>query len=117
MRGPGDTIIVNPDYVHGVGAQVMTDAQNLLSGPSGAQDFHTTLTQINGDKFPVQLYSAFYQFIEAHTNELTMLCTDRHNLGHALQDVKVAAEQTEINNMAGFNAVPNSAIGGPQTFQ
>ena len=80
------------------------------------QDLHTTLTQINDDKFPVQLYSTFYQFIEAHTNELTMLCKDRENIGTALQDVKVAAEQTEINNMVKFNTEPNSTIGGPQTF-
>ncbi len=117
MRGPGDTIIINPDYVHGVGKQAKTDAQTLLGpGQDSVQDFHDTLTQLNDNKFPVQLYSAFYQFIEDHTNELTMLCKDRENIGDALQDVKVAAEQTEINNMAKFNAVPNSAIGGPQTF-
>lgn len=114
---PGDRLIINPDYVHGVGVQVKNDAIQLLGpGHNSVQDFQQTLTQVNDTAFPIQLYTTFYQFITAHTNELIFLCKDRENIGDALQDIKQAAEQTEINNMAQFNAEPNSTSGGPITF-
>lgn len=114
---PGDRVIINPTYVHGVGVQVKADAQQLLGpGSNSVQELHDTLSQLNGDKFPIQLYSTFYQFIEAHTNELTMLCKDRENIGDGLQDSATKAEETEIQTMASFNPEPNSTLGGPMAF-
>lgn len=114
---PGDRVIVNIEYVHSVGQQVKTDAQTLLGpGPDSVQDFHDTLTQVNNNKFPIQLYSQFYQFIEAHTNELNKLCQNRVSIGDGLQDTADAAEKTDINNMIRFNSEPNSTLGGPETL-
>lgn len=118
MRIPGGPqLIIDPDYVHSVGQQVAQDAQNLIdSGADSVTQFHQTLTNINNNNFPVQLYSAFYQFIETHTKELTLLCQDRKKIGLALQDVKNAADDTEIQNMARFNPVPLTDSDGPQTY-
>ncbi|HEY7415545.1 MAG TPA: hypothetical protein VH593_10160 [Ktedonobacteraceae bacterium] len=114
---PGDRIIINTDYVHSVGAQVKADVQTLLGpGQHSVQDFHDTLTQVNNTNFPYQLTATFSQFIEAHTNELTMLYNGRLHIGDGLRDAADEAEQTEIKNMAMFNTEPNSTIGGPQTL-
>lgn len=113
-QAPGDKIIVNTDYVHSVGAQVKTDAQNLLGpGKHSVQDLHDTLTRAN-TFFPTQLNAAFSQFIEAHTNELTTLFKGRQHIGDGLRDAASEAEQTDIKTAAMFSPVPNSAVGGPQ---
>lgn len=114
---PGDRIIINTDYVHGVGVQVKADAQKLIGpGPDSVQDFQNTLNQINDNNFPIQLYSTFYQFINIHTTGFTQLFQDRLNIGDALQDIKNATEENEIQTMASFSPDPNSASGGPQQF-
>lgn len=114
---PGGRFVINPDYVHSVGAQVKTDAQNLLGpGQHSVQDFHDTLTQVNKTLFPSELTATFSQFIEAHTNELTTLFQGRQHIGDGLRDAASEAEQTEIKNTALFNPTLNSAVGGPQTL-
>lgn len=114
MGQPDPGIKINPAYVHSVGAQVKTDAQQLLGGESdGIQDFQNKLTTINDKNFPVQLYSTLYQFINIHTKSFTGIFQDRQKIGDGLQDTATAAEQTEIKAIASFRPTPLGSYGEP----
>ncbi len=115
--GSGNRIIVDTDHVHQVGAQIKQDAAKLLgSEPEGVQDFQKTMTQLNDNNFPPQLYSTFYQFINIHTTAFTQIFQDRQSIGDARQDVKNATEESEIQKVASFTPTPGTDLNGPQEY-
>lgn len=113
-RRTPDDVIINPAYVHSVGQQVKGDAQQFLDpGTDGVQDLQNTLTTLNDDNFPIQLYSTFYQFINIHVQAFTEIFQDRQKIGDGLMDSADDAEKNEIRTVASFQATPLTGTDGP----